>query len=111
MSPAPPYDALGRPTKILDGSGGTVQYQYIGNDVLQSVSGSQTFKKQFEYDGLGRLTSVCEITAGTTTWPGGTCAQSTNATGYWTKYTYDVLNNLLTVTQNAQSWQMALLTP
>jgi RHS repeat-associated protein len=38
------------------------------------------------------------------TFPGvGTCAQTATATGYWTKYTYDPLNDLLSVTQNAQS--------
>jgi RHS repeat-associated protein len=97
------YDALGRPTLVTDGGGGTTLYVYTNNDVLQTVGPTQNFKKQFEYDGLGRLSSVCEITAGTTTWPGGTCAQTNSETGYWTKYTYDALGNLLTVTQNAQS--------
>ena len=49
------------------------------------------------------MTSVCEVTSGTTAWPGGTCAQTTNKTGYWTKYIYDPMSNLVTVTQNAQS--------
>lgn len=45
---------------------------------------------------------MCEVTSGTTTWPGGNCAQSNPLTGYWTRYTYDALGNLLTVAQNAQ---------
>lgn len=95
------YDALGRVLTITDADGGTISYTYTNNDVLQQVSGSQTFQKQFEYDGLGRLTSVCEISA---TLPGvGTCAQKTSQTGYWTKYSYDALGRLLTVTQNAQA--------
>jgi RHS repeat-associated protein len=95
------YDALGRPTLVTDGGGGTVSYTYTNNDVLQTVGPTQNFKKQFEYDGLGRLTSVCEIS---TTLPGvGTCGQATTQTGYWTRYTYDALGNLLTVTQNAQA--------
>jgi RHS repeat-associated protein len=53
-----------------------------------------------EYDALGRLTSVCEITSGTGS---GTCGQTSSQTGFWTKYTYDTLGHLLTVTQNAQS--------
>jgi hypothetical protein len=97
------YDALGRPLVSTDSDGGTVTFNYTNNDVLQTISGSQNFKKQFEYDGLGRLTSVCELTAGTTAWPGGTCAQSSTQTGYWTRYTYDALGHLLTVTQNAQA--------
>jgi RHS repeat-associated protein len=33
----------------------------------------------------------------------GSCAQTSAATGFWTQYSYDVLNNLIGVTQNAQS--------
>ncbi len=43
---------------------------------------------------------MCEITTATG-W--GNCAQNVSQNGYWTKYTYDALNDLLTVTQNAQS--------
>jgi RHS repeat-associated protein len=95
------YDALDRTVTTTDNDGGITKYQYTNNDVLQTVSGSQNFKKQFEYDGLGRLTSVCEIS---TVLPGvGTCGQSTQQSGYWTKYTYDALGHLLIVTQNAQA--------
>ena len=55
------YDALGRVLTVTDANGGEVAYTF-NNDILQKVSGSQTFQKQFEYDGLGRLSSVCEIT-------------------------------------------------
>jgi RHS repeat-associated protein len=105
------YDALGRPTLLTDGGGGTISYTYTGNDVLQVVgpapSGEHTKQKQFEYDGLGRLSSVCEVTAGTSAWPGGNCAQTNPTTGYWTKYTYDALGNLTGVTQNAQGSSQA----
>jgi len=95
------YDALGRVLTTTDADGGTVSYTYTNNDVLQQVSGTQTFQKQLEYDGLGRLTSVCEISS---TLPGyGTCSQSNAQAGLWTKYTYDALSHLLTVTQNAQA--------
>ncbi|MHB8527025.1 MAG: RHS repeat domain-containing protein [Candidatus Acidiferrales bacterium] len=99
------YDALGRPTQITDGGGGTVKWSYAANDVLQEVdpapSSENPKQKRYEYNSLGELTSVCEITS---TLPGaGTCAQSTSATGYWTKYTYDALGDLTGATQNAQS--------
>jgi RHS repeat-associated protein len=95
------YDALGRVLTVTDADSGKVSYTYTNNDVLQQVSGTQTFQKQLEYDGLGRLTSVCEISS---VLPGvGTCGQTKTQTGYWTKYTYDALGHLLTVTQNAQA--------
>src|SRR5712692_1956608 len=95
------YDALGRLLTVTDASGGTVSYTYTNNDALQVVSGTQAFRKPLEYDFLGRLISVCEISS---TLPGvGTCNQSSPKTGLWTKYTYDALGHLLTVTQNAQA--------
>lgn len=95
------YDALGRALSVTDADGGATTYTYTNNDVLIKSSGGKTFSRQLEYDGLGRITSVCEIS---TTLPGvGTCAQTTSKTGYWTKYTYDGLGHLLTVTQNAQA--------
>ncbi len=95
------YDALRRPLTIADAIGGTVAYTYSDNDVLQKATGTQAFQKQFEYDGLGRLASVCEISS---TLPGvGTCGQTTAKTGLWTTYTYDALGHLLSVTQNAQA--------
>jgi RHS repeat-associated protein len=96
------YDGMGRPWTVTDGGGGTTTYTYKENDVLQAVGPTQTFQRQLEYDGLGRLTSVCEITSA----PGsgsGPCNQKNPLTGLLTLYTYDALDNLLTVTQNAQS--------
>jgi RHS repeat-associated protein len=107
------YDALSRPLTVLDGGNGSTIYSYgqpgsQNNDILvtrsPAATGEHTKSRQFENDGLGRLTSVCEITAGTTAWPGGDCAQkSPNTKGYLTNYTYDPMGNLLTVTQNAQA--------
>jgi RHS repeat-associated protein len=102
------YDALNRFSQVTDAGGGTTTYSpYSNNDVLITVGppppGETAKQRQLEYDGLGRLTSVCEITAGTSAWPGGTCSQNSSQTGYWTKYAYDVLGHLLAVTQNAQA--------
>ncbi len=97
------YDALNRTLQTTDGGGGTVGYSYSGNDVLLTIgpapSGENTKRRQLEYDALGRLTSVCELTSATGS---GTCGQTSAQTGYWTKYSYDALGNLLTVTQNTQ---------
>jgi YD repeat-containing protein len=101
------YDALNRPLTVTDGGGGTTTYNYtqtpgstpVGFDVLVTVSGGQSFVRQYEYNGLGQLTSVCEVTSASGS---GTCLQSVQPIGYWTKYTYNVLNDLLAVTQSAQ---------
>jgi RHS repeat-associated protein len=101
------YDALSRPTMLTDAGGGFTSYSYSQNDVFVTIgpaaSGENTKRRQLEYDALGRLTSVCEITAGTTAAPAGACAQNSSQTGYWTTYAYDALGNLLTSTQNAQA--------
>jgi len=98
------YDALNRPSSVSDAGGGTLSYAYSQNDVLLTAgpapTGENTKRKQLEYDGLGRLTSVCEITSATGS---GRCGQNNPQTGYWTTYTYDANNNLTGVTQNAQS--------
>jgi YD repeat-containing protein len=98
------YDALNRPLLITDGGGGTINYSYPQNDVLVAVgpppTGENTKRRQLEYDALGRLTSVCEITGASGS---GTCGQNSPQPGYWTKYAYDAVGNLTGVTQNAQS--------
>jgi RHS repeat-associated protein len=100
------FDALGRPTKLKDSTTPTpnvlVQYTYTNNDVYVSViapSGENSKRRQLEYDGLGRLKSVCEITSASGS---GTCSQTSSQTGYWTTYSYDVLDNITGVSQNAQ---------
>jgi RHS repeat-associated protein len=98
------YDALNRPLQTADSGGGSTTYTYPQNDVLVTIgpapSGENTKRRQLEYDSLGRLTSVCELTSLSGS---GTCGQTSAQTGYWTKYTYDPLGDLLTVTQNAQA--------
>ncbi len=98
------YDALGRKTQLTDSGGKSITYSYSQNDKYNTVgpapTGENTKRKQFEYDALGRLTSVCEITSATGS---GTCGQTNAATGYWTEYTYNILNQLIGVAQNAQS--------
>ena len=98
------YDALGRKYQVTDSGGKTVTFTYFQNDIYQTTApaptGENPKRAQFEYDALGNLTSVCEVTSGLGS---GTCGQAATATGYWTKYTYDALGDLTSVTQNAQS--------
>lgn len=100
------YDALNRPTQTTDAGGGYLSYIYNQNDVLQTLgpapAGENTKRKQLEYDALGRLTSVCEVTQGS-----GyvSCSQTSPQNGYMTTYAYSWNNgyNQVVVTQNAQS--------
>jgi hypothetical protein len=87
------YDALGRTYQLTDTAMGSTTFSYNANDTTETRT-SPTISKQSEYDGLGRLKSVCEINSGTTAWPSAFCSQSTTATGYLTTYGYDVLGNL-----------------
>ena len=96
------YDAMGRPTSVSDAGGGTVSYTYTKNDVLVAIgpapSGEHLKQRQLEYDGLGRLASVCELTASSN--GGYTCGQAVSQTGYWTRYKYDATGRLIGVCQN-----------
>jgi YD repeat-containing protein len=97
------YDALNRVTKITAGDGGTTTYQYTDNDVLVTVAGTGDSSKirQLEYNSLGQLTSVCEVTS---TLPGhGICGQTNTQQGYWTTYTYTPSGQIVNVNQNAQT--------
>jgi RHS repeat-associated protein len=99
------YDAQSRPLQVSDAGAGSTTYSYPQNDVLVTVGpapiGENTKRRQLQYDGLGRITSACEITGLT---GGGTCSQNSAppGSGYWTTYAYGP-GNLLTVKQNAQA--------
>jgi RHS repeat-associated protein len=98
------YDPLSRPLIVTDGGSGTSTSTYSQNDVLVAIgpapSGENTKSRQLEYNGMGQLTSVCELTSATGS---GTCGQRNAQTGFWTTYTFDVMNDLTGVTQNAQA--------
>lgn len=105
------YDALNRIYTVTDSGGGTKQYNFSsnGNDLLVTIGPQVTLpstenlkKRNFEYNGAGWLTSVCEVVS-TTQPAGGACGQAIGYTGYLTKYTYDGGGRLTKVQQNAQS--------
>jgi hypothetical protein len=94
------FEALSRATAETDAGGGTLNFSYSGNDVYQSLgpapSGENAKRRQYQYDSLGRLTSVCEITGGSGS---GNCPQTNAQTGYFTQYTYNALDDLTGVSQ------------
>jgi RHS repeat-associated protein len=101
------YDALGRMTSS-NNSDGTTTYQYFGRAVrVTDVNGVQ---KITQYDLLGRISAVCEISSGTSLVGSGsasTCGGTGTpmdiaGTGYTTSYTYDLANHTTTITQGAQ---------
>jgi RHS repeat-associated protein len=100
------YDPLNRPLIVQDAGSGILTYQYSANDVLATLgpppSGENAKQRQLEYDGTGRLTSVCEI-LGT---GGSSCGQTTSASGYKTSYAYSVPKaggSQMVVTQGSQT--------
>ena len=98
------YDALNRVSKVTTEDNGITTYTYSNNDVLVTVSpaptGENAKSRQLEYNSIGQLTSVCEVTS---VLPGyGTCGQTNATSGYWTKYAYTPLGQITGVTQNAQ---------
>jgi hypothetical protein len=81
-------DPLRRPIATQDPEGGAATHTYSQNDVDITLgpapTGEDLKSTQTEYDGLGRVKSVCQILVS-----GGTsCGQNTAASGYLTTYTY-----------------------
>jgi RHS repeat-associated protein len=104
------YDALGRTKTVTEPDGSTVLTSYTGRatDVMDegNGNGAKRVERVSQIDGLGRVASVCEVTSSTQLGTGGTpgaCGQDVAKTGFLTSYTYDVLGNLLTVTQGSLS--------
>ncbi len=99
------YDALGRVTQVNepDGTYSTMSYTNRAEEVVKYPQ-SLGLTKVYQRDGLGRLTSVCEVTSvtqqGSATYnTPSSCGLDITATGFLTTYTYDSLNNLLTASQ------------
>ena len=89
------YDALGRVLTTTDADGGTVSYTYTNNDVLQKVSGTQTFQKQLEYDGLGITYNFVDSVSGHNAGHVYGITNNLNSSRSQT-FTYDQLNRIYT---------------
>jgi len=98
-------DALGRPLATIDGGGGTTNNTYVGQDIL-SVSGpapiGEVIKQvQTEYNGLGQIVSICEISNASAPLIGAvSCSQANGGySGYLTSYTYNANGTLASVSK------------
>ena len=60
------YDALGRTTQVTEPDGSTLLTSYAGRatEVQDEGNGAQRVTRISQVDGLGRLTSVCEVASG-----------------------------------------------
>ncbi len=98
------YDALGCPLLITDGGGGTITNTYTMQDVLTVLgpapAGEVVKQVQKEYNGLGQLLSVCQLSsaAGTTS-----CGQVNGETGYLTTYNYNADGTVASVVRGTQT--------
>jgi RHS repeat-associated protein len=98
------YDALDRPTVVTHPDGTFITTTFTGRatEVADEGNGTQNVQRISQTDGLGHLVSVCEVSGTTQPGAGGTpsaCGQDISATGFLTTYTYDALDNLLSVSQ------------
>jgi RHS repeat-associated protein len=96
------YDALGRPTYITQADGSSVTTTYNGRAV--ESSGSNGVSRITQYDLLGRIAWVCEISTHSL---GGDspvdCGSDISGSGYLTTYAYNLSAHTTTVTQGAQT--------
>lgn len=81
------YDPLNRVTSVVEQDGGTVATSYVGN--CTTVTDEAQHSRKSCTDGVGRMTGVWED-------PG-----SSPHLNYQTSYTYNALDNLISVTQSS----------
>ena len=105
------YDALNRPTQTTLPDGDLIRTLYYNNTLNWNGEGNAT-AKFFQVDGLGRLTSVCEriLDGHSGVQANGDAPLANNCNsdystypGFQTTYGYDALDDLISVTQNANN--------
>ncbi len=96
------YDVLGRMTLVKHGDGTQVAYQYAGRATRMTDENGVTRVSQI--DGLGRITTVCEISSNIIQGASpGACGTDIAGTGFVTSYGYDLANHKTTVSQGVQT--------
>jgi len=110
------HDALGRSLVTTDGGGGTLTTTYTGhssgcgNSLLGCVdilvvlgpapAGEVVKQVQKEYDGLGQVRSVCQLSSATGT---TSCGQANGGTGYLTTYNYNADGTVSSIVRGSQT--------
>jgi YD repeat-containing protein len=87
------FDGISRPTSVIQPGGATTSSQYLADQTL--ISDPHGAAKLQTGDRFGNLMGVVEDPA---SWYGGTLS---GTLAYPTTYTFDVLNNLLAVSQSS----------
>jgi YD repeat-containing protein len=107
------YDALGRTTQVTHPDNSTILTTYTGRATQVqdegNGNGAQRVTRISQSDGLGRLNSLCEVSSSSLLGQSGSpaaCGQDFAGTGFLTSYGYDVLGNLLQVTQGTMAARM-----
>ncbi len=93
------YDALNRVIKVTNADG-TFRTSTFSNHAIETIDESN-IRKVYQTDGLGRLTSACEVTS--LSQKGGDSPTSCGAfslSGFVTSYTYNGLDQITSVAQS-----------
>jgi len=98
------YDALGRRLRASHADGSSTTWTYYSRAVKQVDSPGAS--KIMQYDLLGRLSSVCELSSNSSMPASGSpaaCGTEIGGTGFLTNYAYDLANHKVTISQGAQT--------
>jgi RHS repeat-associated protein len=101
------FDGLSRTKSVTHSDGSSLQTTYTGRatSVTDEGNGTQGVQRISQVDGLGRLTSLCEVSGSLTVGISGSqsassCGLDISGTGFLTTHAYDALNDLTSVAQS-----------
>jgi YD repeat-containing protein len=102
------YDALGRTTTVTHPDGATILTSYTGRatEIQDEGNPTQRVTRISQSDGLGRRTSLCEVSSATLIGQNAApaaCSQDIGASGFLTSYQYNALDDLTRVTQGTMA--------